>query len=102
MGWVSVDQSAIALEYSVLHGLKGISRRRRRSLFRGTKLAHLYSEGPSATREGVMCPAASHLVNGYVNAGFESVRDTFVENFTRRHELGGACCVYHNGEKIVD
>jgi CubicO group peptidase (beta-lactamase class C family) len=49
-----------------------------------------------------MCPAASHLVNGYVNAGFESVRDTFVENFTRRHELGGACCVYHNGEKIVD
>jgi CubicO group peptidase (beta-lactamase class C family) len=30
------------------------------------------------------------------------VRDAFAENFARRHELGGACCVYHHGEKVVD
>jgi CubicO group peptidase (beta-lactamase class C family) len=39
---------------------------------------------------------------GHVRAGFEAVRDAFVENFSRRHELGGACCVYHRGEKVVD
>src|SRR5215208_2826505 len=41
-------------------------------------------------------------IEGHVSAGFESVRDAFAENFTRRHELGGACCVYHRGEKVVD
>jgi hypothetical protein len=30
------------------------------------------------------------------------VRDAFAENFSRRGELGGACCVYHRGEKVVD
>jgi CubicO group peptidase (beta-lactamase class C family) len=30
------------------------------------------------------------------------VRDTFAENFTKRGELGGACCAYRHGEKIVD
>jgi CubicO group peptidase (beta-lactamase class C family) len=41
-------------------------------------------------------------IEGHVSAGFEAVRDAFVENFSRRHELGGACCVYHRGEKVVD
>ena len=41
-------------------------------------------------------------IEGHVRAGFEAVRDAFVENFSRRHELGGACCVYHRGEKVVD
>jgi CubicO group peptidase (beta-lactamase class C family) len=41
-------------------------------------------------------------IDGYVSAGFEAVRDAFAENFVRRHELGGACCVYHRGEKVVD
>mgnify|MGYP003471692354 FL=1 len=41
-------------------------------------------------------------VEGHVSAGFEAVRDAFAENFSRRHELGGACCVYHRGEKVVD
>ena len=47
---------------------------------------------------------ASDRVNiqGQVNGGFEPVRDAFTENFTRRHELGGACCVYYRGEKVVD
>ena len=41
-------------------------------------------------------------VKGHVSAGFEAVRDAFAENFSRRHELGGACCVYYRGEKVVD
>lgn len=41
-------------------------------------------------------------IHGHVNHGFEAVREAFVENFARRHELGGACCVYHRGEKVVD
>lgn len=41
-------------------------------------------------------------INGQVSAGFEAVRDAFAENFSRRGELGGACCVYHRGEKVVD
>ena len=41
-------------------------------------------------------------VEGHVSPGFENVRQTFVENFNRRHELGGACCAFHRGEKVVD
>lgn len=41
-------------------------------------------------------------IEGHVSAGFEAVREVFAENFSRRHELGGACCVYHRGEKVVD
>lgn len=41
-------------------------------------------------------------VEGHVSPGFEAVREVFAENFTRRHELGGACCAYHHGEKVVD
>jgi len=47
--------------------------------------------------------ASQHThIEGHVSAGFEAVRDAFAENFSRRHELGGACCVYHRGEKVVD
>jgi CubicO group peptidase (beta-lactamase class C family) len=46
-----------------------------------------------------MSPTICH---GEVAPGFEPVRDAFAENFTRRRELGGACCVYHHGEKVVD
>jgi CubicO group peptidase (beta-lactamase class C family) len=42
------------------------------------------------------------FVEGQVSAGFEAVRNAFAENFSRRGELGGACCVYHRGEKVVD
>jgi len=41
-------------------------------------------------------------IDGHVSPGFESVREAFAENFSRRHELGGACSVYHHGEKVVD
>ena len=49
--------------------------------------------------------AARHpevAVEGFVARGFEAVRAAFAGNFTRRHELGGACCAYLGGHKIVD
>ena len=46
-----------------------------------------------------MTPAPIH---GTVSAGFEPVREAFAGNFTARHELGGACCIYVQGEKVVD
>ena len=42
------------------------------------------------------------VVDGQVTHGFEAVRQAFADNFERRGELGGACCVYRRGEKIVD
>ena len=41
-------------------------------------------------------------IHGFVSPGFEAVRDAFAENFTKRREVGGACAVYHKGEKVVD
>ena len=41
-------------------------------------------------------------VEGYTAPGFEAVREVFADNFARRKELGGACCAYYRGEKVVD
>ena len=41
-------------------------------------------------------------IHGHVDRGFEKVRETFAENFALRRELGGACCAYQRGEKVVD
>ena len=49
-----------------------------------------------------MVAAASHVMEGHVSRGFEPVRDAFKENFARRAELGGACCAFYGGEKVVD
>lgn len=49
-----------------------------------------------------MKPSNGVRIEGKVSPGFEAVRDAFAENFTRRRELGGACCVYQRGEKVVD
>jgi len=51
-----------------------------------------------------MSVAASDRVTieGYAGPGFEAGRQAFAENFARRRELGGACCAYHHGEKVVD
>ena len=47
--------------------------------------------------------AARHVsVDGFVSAGFERVRQVFAENFILRRELGGACCAYYGGKKVVD
>ena len=44
----------------------------------------------------------SIAISGFVKPRFETVREVFIENFERRHELGAACCVYYQGEKVVD
>jgi len=41
-------------------------------------------------------------IQGRVSRGFEPVREAFAENFARRAELGGACCAFHHGKKVVD
>jgi CubicO group peptidase (beta-lactamase class C family) len=41
-------------------------------------------------------------IQGHVSRGFEAVREAFAENFVRRRELGGACCAFLRGEKVVD
>jgi len=41
-------------------------------------------------------------IEGFVSSGFERVREAFIENFARRGEVGGACCIYRDGEKVVD
>jgi CubicO group peptidase (beta-lactamase class C family) len=49
-----------------------------------------------------MPAATSHPVEGHVAPGFEHVRAVFADNFARRRELGGACCAYLHGEKVID
>ncbi len=49
-----------------------------------------------------MLLAPSVSVEGHVSRGFENVREAFAANFTERGELGGGCCVYLRGEKVVD
>ena len=41
-------------------------------------------------------------LHGAVCRGFEGVHEAFVGNFTERGEVGGACCVYLRGAKVVD
>jgi CubicO group peptidase (beta-lactamase class C family) len=40
-------------------------------------------------------------INGFVAPGFERVRDAFAKNF-EHGESGAACCVYLDGEPVVD
>src|SRR5215475_242491 len=49
-----------------------------------------------------MTTARPDAIHGYVAEGFEGVPKAFTENFSRRKELGAACCVYCQGEKVVD
>jgi CubicO group peptidase (beta-lactamase class C family) len=49
-----------------------------------------------------MATDARSGIYGYVDTGFEAVREAFIENFSRRNELGGACCVYRRGKTVVD
>lgn len=41
-------------------------------------------------------------ISGHVAPGLDAVREAFAENFVRRNELGAACCIYVDGEKVVD
>ena len=49
-----------------------------------------------------MSATAAPTVEGHVSRGFEAVREAFADNFAQRQELGGACCAYRRGEKVVD
>src|SRR3982750_1492667 len=49
-----------------------------------------------------MSAIALQAVEGRVSPGFETVREAFEANLARRGELGGACCAYLHGEKVVD
>jgi len=49
-----------------------------------------------------MFTSTSQPISGFVRSGFEGVRAAFDTNFTRRRELGGACCVYYLGDPAVD
>jgi CubicO group peptidase (beta-lactamase class C family) len=49
-----------------------------------------------------MTAAGPTAIHGYVAKDFEGVREAFTENFSRRKEPGAACCVYRQGEKVVD
>jgi CubicO group peptidase (beta-lactamase class C family) len=44
----------------------------------------------------------SPAISGFVKPGFEAVREAFIQNFDKRNEFGGFCCIYHHGEKVVD
>lgn len=55
----------------------------------------------TAVRRTVSGPT-KHAIHGTVAAGFEPVRDAFVDNFEERGELGGAVCLVVAGEVVVD
>lgn len=55
-----------------------------------------------ARHAGLKAAATGAEIHGFVNSGYEAVREAFAENFVRRREIGAACCVYHKGEKVVD
>jgi CubicO group peptidase (beta-lactamase class C family) len=52
--------------------------------------------------EAVTSTSSTAPAAGWVKPGFEPVQQAFIENFDKRRELGAACCVYHQGEKVVD
>jgi CubicO group peptidase (beta-lactamase class C family) len=49
-----------------------------------------------------MMQAQQLSVEGTVATGWEPVREAFIENFERRGEVGGACCIYKDGARVVD
>jgi CubicO group peptidase (beta-lactamase class C family) len=44
----------------------------------------------------------SNLIQGDVDEGYGPVADEFRRNFADRGEVGAACAVYRNGQKVVD
>src|SRR3954463_2733019 len=41
-------------------------------------------------------------IEGICDPAFAAVRASFEQNFSSRNEIGGAVCVYADGEKVVD
>ncbi len=46
--------------------------------------------------------ASDVVIEGMTANGWEPVRDAFADNFRLRGEIGAACCIYRDGEKVVD
>src|SRR5262245_59174483 len=49
-----------------------------------------------------MAASERFRIQGHVSRGFEAVREAVIQNCVRRRELGGACCAFYRGEKVVD
>ena len=60
------------------------------------------STNKAATPAAISIGTSRVVISGVVKPEFEAVQEAFIENFTRRHELGAACCIYYRGEKVVD
>jgi len=58
----------------------------------------------TSPRRAIVLPMAPNRfgIQGHVSPGFEAVREAFAESLLRRRELGGACCAFVHGEKVVD
>lgn len=41
-------------------------------------------------------------IQGVVASGFEAVADAFRSNFTANRDVGAACCIYRNGQPVVN
>jgi len=65
-------------------------------------LATVLLRREDAPQEVRRADVSGDRVYGHVRRGFEAVRDVFIDNFARRHELGGACCAFHRGERVID
>ncbi|NHJ38789.1 MAG: beta-lactamase family protein [Asgard group archaeon] len=44
----------------------------------------------------------NYHISGFAKQGFEAVQEVFIKNFKQNKELGAACCIYYQGEKVVD
>ncbi|MDX1799075.1 MAG: EstA family serine hydrolase, partial [Candidatus Lokiarchaeia archaeon] len=42
------------------------------------------------------------MIHGFVEPGFEEVKEEFINNFKKGEEVGAACAAYYKGKKIVD
>jgi len=42
------------------------------------------------------------MIHGFIEPGFEEVKEEFINNFTKGEEVGAACAAYYQGKKVVD
>jgi CubicO group peptidase (beta-lactamase class C family) len=75
----------------------------RKAQFQGNEAGRMIAKDMSQSSAILHTTAHDRFtIQGHVSPGFEAVREAFAENFVRRRELGGACCAFHGGEKVVD
>jgi len=42
------------------------------------------------------------MIHGFIEPGFEEVKEKFINNFKKGEEVGAACTAYYKGKKVVD